>query len=190
MSRDNHEVKMGEFVHPPSGPVKIYGKEEVSTVQHPGFMQMQSSNNNEVLEVCLLVHLDENVDPNGRDGWKTVFNKKKEKADICPLRMSLRSHRGNAHGNELALRKTSTASKSIKYFFAVNSDEQIGLGMEILIDFHLIQALQKNKLFILDHHDSLMPYINRANGLDTTKTYASRTILFLKEDSTLKPVTI
>ncbi|KAH9301871.1 hypothetical protein KI387_013454, partial [Taxus chinensis] len=56
--------------------------------------------------------------------------------------------------------------------------------------FKVNQALQKNKLFILDHHDSLMPYMNRVNGLDTTKTYASRTVLFLKEDGTLKPVAI
>ncbi|XP_057857626.2 probable linoleate 9S-lipoxygenase 5 [Cryptomeria japonica] len=56
--------------------------------------------------------------------------------------------------------------------------------------FTVTQALQKNKLFILDYHDLLMPYLDRINGLETTKTYATRTILYLKEDGTLKPVAI
>lgn len=46
-----------------------------------------------------------------------------------------------------------------------------------------------NKLFILDHHDSLMPYLRRINTT-TTKTYASRTLLFLTADGTLKPLAI
>ncbi|GLJ21755.1 hypothetical protein SUGI_0405860 [Cryptomeria japonica] len=51
------------------------------------------------------------------------------------------------------------------------------------------KALQKKKLFILDHHDTFMPYLNRINAL-STKVYASRTILFLCKDDTLKPVAI
>uniref|UniRef100_A0A0C9S917 Lipoxygenase n=1 Tax=Wollemia nobilis TaxID=56998 RepID=A0A0C9S917_9CONI len=51
-------------------------------------------------------------------------------------------------------------------------------------------ALEGNKLFILDHHDVFMPYLNRINALDSTKIYATRTILFLKEDGTMKPVAI
>ncbi|XVE63009.1 hypothetical protein DITRI_Ditri06bG0165300 [Diplodiscus trichospermus] len=51
------------------------------------------------------------------------------------------------------------------------------------------QALTENKLFILDHHDPLMPYLRRINTT-TTKTYASRTLLFLKDDGTLKPLAI
>jgi len=52
------------------------------------------------------------------------------------------------------------------------------------------QALHGNKLFILDHHDAFMPYLERINGLPTAKCYATRTILFLKDDSTLKPLAI
>lgn len=51
------------------------------------------------------------------------------------------------------------------------------------------QALNSNKLFILDHHDMLMPYLNRINET-STKIYATRTLLFLKEDRTLKPIAI
>ncbi|KAL5786621.1 hypothetical protein ACOSQ2_009013 [Xanthoceras sorbifolium] len=51
-------------------------------------------------------------------------------------------------------------------------------------------AIKKNKLFILDHHDALMPYLRRINTSTSTKTYASRTILFLKDDGTLKPLAI
>uniref|UniRef100_A0A9I9CIT9 Lipoxygenase n=1 Tax=Cucumis melo TaxID=3656 RepID=A0A9I9CIT9_CUCME len=51
------------------------------------------------------------------------------------------------------------------------------------------EAIKKNRLFILDHHDSLMPYLRRVNTT-STKTYASRTILFLQENGTLKPLAI
>ncbi|XP_077209998.1 putative linoleate 9S-lipoxygenase 5 [Tasmannia lanceolata] len=51
------------------------------------------------------------------------------------------------------------------------------------------EALKNNRLFILDHHDMLMPYVNRINTT-TTKLYATRTLLFLKEDGTLTPLAI
>ncbi|KAA8548631.1 hypothetical protein F0562_000315 [Nyssa sinensis] len=51
------------------------------------------------------------------------------------------------------------------------------------------QAIECNKLFILDHHDALMQYLRRINTT-TTKTYASRTLLLLQEDGTLKPLAI
>ncbi|GMH18830.1 hypothetical protein Nepgr_020671 [Nepenthes gracilis] len=51
------------------------------------------------------------------------------------------------------------------------------------------QAIKGNRLFILDHHDVLMPYLSRIN-LTSTKTYATRTVLFLKYDGTLKPLAI
>ncbi|XP_009790810.1 probable linoleate 9S-lipoxygenase 5 [Nicotiana sylvestris] len=50
-------------------------------------------------------------------------------------------------------------------------------------------AIKENRLFILNHHDTLMPYLRCINST-TTKTYATRTLLFLKEDGTLKPVAI
>ncbi|KAL8171373.1 hypothetical protein V2J09_023177 [Rumex salicifolius] len=51
------------------------------------------------------------------------------------------------------------------------------------------EAIGSNRLFILDHHDSIMPYLIRINST-TTKMYATRTILFLKEDGTLRPLAI
>ncbi|BFG36948.1 hypothetical protein CerSpe_232230 [Prunus speciosa] len=51
------------------------------------------------------------------------------------------------------------------------------------------EALKQNKLFILDHHDALMPYLRRINST-SNQIYASRTILFLKSDGTLKPLVI
>lgn len=52
------------------------------------------------------------------------------------------------------------------------------------------QALTKNMLFILDHHDTLIPYLRKINSTTTTKTYATRTLIFLKADETLKPLAI
>ncbi|CAN0914265.1 Linoleate 9S-lipoxygenase 6 (Fragment) [Linum grandiflorum] len=52
------------------------------------------------------------------------------------------------------------------------------------------EAIDKKKLFILDHHDTVMPYLRRINETTSTKTYATRTILFLEDDGTLKPLAI
>ncbi|GJN23635.1 hypothetical protein PR202_gb11300 [Eleusine coracana subsp. coracana] len=51
-------------------------------------------------------------------------------------------------------------------------------------------ALRNNRLFILDHHDNFMPYLDRINELEGNFIYASRTLLFLKDDGTLKPLAI
>lgn len=44
-------------------------------------------------------------------------------------------------------------------------------------------------MFILDLHEAVIPYIRRINST-STKTYASRTILFLQKKGTLKPLAI
>lgn len=56
---------------------------------------------------------------------------------------------------------------------------------------NVFEALYGNKLFILDHHDALIPYVTRINeGVPSTQIYATRTLLFLKDDGTLKPIAI
>ncbi|KGN45482.1 linoleate 13S-lipoxygenase 3-1, chloroplastic [Cucumis sativus] len=52
------------------------------------------------------------------------------------------------------------------------------------------QALDENKLFIVDYHDVYLPFIDRINSLDGRKTYATRTIFFLTPLGTLKPIAI
>ncbi|WMV11972.1 hypothetical protein MTR67_005357 [Solanum verrucosum] len=47
------------------------------------------------------------------------------------------------------------------------------------------EAIKVNQLFILNHHDTLMPYMRQIN-MTSTKIYASRTLLFLQKDGTLK----
>ena len=46
------------------------------------------------------------------------------------------------------------------------------------------------RLFKLDHHDYLMPFLTRINRDEGVCAYASRTLLFLRDDCTLKPVAI
>jgi linoleate 9S-lipoxygenase len=53
-----------------------------------------------------------------------------------------------------------------------------------------VQALRNKRLFILDHHDHFMPYLDEINELEGNFIYASRTLLFLKDDGTLKPLAI
>lgn len=51
------------------------------------------------------------------------------------------------------------------------------------------QAIEQRRMFILDHHDALMPYLRRINST-STKMYATRTILVLKDDGMLEPLAI
>ncbi|KAK6804963.1 hypothetical protein RDI58_002747 [Solanum bulbocastanum] len=52
------------------------------------------------------------------------------------------------------------------------------------------EAIKANVLFILNHHDIVMPYLRRINTMTNTETYASRTLLFLQDNGTLKPLAI
>ncbi|KAG2683763.1 hypothetical protein I3843_10G048700 [Carya illinoinensis] len=52
------------------------------------------------------------------------------------------------------------------------------------------QAMEENKLFILDYHDMYLPFLNQINSLEDRKAYATRTIFFLTPMGTLKPIAI
>ncbi|KAE8715096.1 putative lipoxygenase 6 [Hibiscus syriacus] len=52
------------------------------------------------------------------------------------------------------------------------------------------QALEENKLFMVDYHDLYLPFLDRINALDGRKSYATRTIFFLTPNGTLKPIAI
>ncbi|CAO2044062.1 unnamed protein product [Urochloa humidicola] len=62
------------------------------------------------------------------------------------------------------------------------------------------QAVDEGRLYVVDHHDFVMPYLKRINELpgeeekaeiSPRKVYAARTLLFLNhDDSTLKPLAI
>ncbi|KAG0450833.1 hypothetical protein HPP92_026728 [Vanilla planifolia] len=49
---------------------------------------------------------------------------------------------------------------------------------------------QENKLFVLDYHDAYIPFLDRINAQDGRKSYATRTIFFLTQMGTLKPIAI
>lgn len=52
------------------------------------------------------------------------------------------------------------------------------------------QALEENRLYMLDYHDTYLPFIDRINAQDGRKAYATRTLFFLSDTGTLKPVAI
>ncbi|WOL20189.1 lipoxygenase 5 [Canna indica] len=52
------------------------------------------------------------------------------------------------------------------------------------------QALEEKKLFTLDYHDVYLPFLDRINAQDGRKAYGTRTIFFLTDVGTLKPIAI
>ncbi|KAL7140393.1 hypothetical protein ABFS83_09G117700 [Erythranthe nasuta] len=52
------------------------------------------------------------------------------------------------------------------------------------------EALDANKLFIIDYHDVYLPFLDKMNALDGRKSYATRTLFFLSDVGTLKPIAI
>lgn len=54
----------------------------------------------------------------------------------------------------------------------------------------LEEALAQKKLFLLDYHDILLPYVNKTRELNGTTLYGSRTLMFLTPTGTLRPLAI
>jgi lipoxygenase len=54
----------------------------------------------------------------------------------------------------------------------------------------MIQATEENRLFILDHHDMLLPFMEKMNSLPGRKAYASRTVFFHDRANMLRPIAI
>ncbi|XP_037427188.1 linoleate 9S-lipoxygenase 1-like [Triticum dicoccoides] len=52
------------------------------------------------------------------------------------------------------------------------------------------QALESNRLYILDHHDRFMPFLIDVNNLPGNFIYATRTLFFLRGDGRLTPLAI
>ncbi|XP_076927913.1 putative linoleate 9S-lipoxygenase 5 [Bidens hawaiensis] len=82
-----------------------------------------------------------------------------------------------------------TSKLDFKVYGNQNSSIQPSHIEANLDGLNIDEAIKANKLFILDHHDSLMPYVRLINAT-STKIYATRTLLFLQKDGTLKPLVI
>ncbi|KAK7246965.1 hypothetical protein RIF29_41838 [Crotalaria pallida] len=54
----------------------------------------------------------------------------------------------------------------------------------------LEKAIEEKRLFILDYHDTLLPFIKKMNSLPGRKAYASRTILFNSKTGIMRPIAI
>ncbi|KAL5998182.1 Lipoxygenase 6, chloroplastic [Asimina triloba] len=61
---------------------------------------------------------------------------------------------------------------------------------EELNGINIDEAIESGRLFILDYHDILLPFINKMNSLKGRKAYASRTVLFLNQKGILTPIAI
>ncbi|OAY66270.1 Linoleate 13S-lipoxygenase 2-1, chloroplastic [Ananas comosus] len=61
---------------------------------------------------------------------------------------------------------------------------------EILGVMTVEEALKKKRLFILDYHDQVLPYVHKVRELEDMTLYASRTVFFLTSDEALMPIAI
>ncbi|XP_058071094.1 linoleate 13S-lipoxygenase 2-1, chloroplastic-like [Magnolia sinica] len=52
------------------------------------------------------------------------------------------------------------------------------------------EALERKKLFVIDYHDLLLPYVHKVRELEGTTLYGSRTLFFLMPKGTLRPIAI
>ncbi|KAK9725720.1 hypothetical protein RND81_05G164400 [Saponaria officinalis] len=52
------------------------------------------------------------------------------------------------------------------------------------------EALEQKKLFMLDYHDLLLPYVNKVRDIKGATLYGSRTLFFLTPHGTLRPIAI
>ncbi|EMS50607.1 Lipoxygenase 2.1, chloroplastic [Triticum urartu] len=52
------------------------------------------------------------------------------------------------------------------------------------------EAVANKKLFMLDYHDLLLPYVLKVRKLEGTTLYGSRALFFLTADGTLRPIAI
>lgn len=77
---------------------------------------------------------------------------------------------------------------------AVYGPSESGITKEVLEEeldgMSVEEAIENKKLFIIDYHDLLLPFVNKINELKGRKVYASRTILFQTSGGALKPVAI
>lgn len=54
----------------------------------------------------------------------------------------------------------------------------------------MTQAIEDKRLFILDYHDLVLPFIEPMNSLPGRKAYASRTAFFYTHTGVLRPIAI
>ncbi|GAB4855506.1 hypothetical protein Ancab_024125 [Ancistrocladus abbreviatus] len=52
------------------------------------------------------------------------------------------------------------------------------------------QAIKQKKMFIIDYHDALLPFVDKVRQIKGTTLYGSRTLFFLTPDQTLRPLAI
>ncbi|KAL6874154.1 hypothetical protein ACP4OV_014236 [Aristida adscensionis] len=78
----------------------------------------------------------------------------------------------------------------------IYGDKESGLNKELIEKqingvMTAEEAVKNKKLFMLDYHDLLLPYVHKVRELDADTTlYGSRTLFFLTEDGTLRPIAI
>ncbi|GMH01513.1 hypothetical protein Nepgr_003352 [Nepenthes gracilis] len=52
------------------------------------------------------------------------------------------------------------------------------------------EAIKNKRLFIIDYHDLILPFIEKINSLPGRKAYASRTVFFYSNSGILRPIAI
>lgn len=53
-----------------------------------------------------------------------------------------------------------------------------------------MQAIEKKRLFVIDYHDLVLPFVEEVRKLEGRNLYGSRALFFLTPMDTLKPIAI
>ncbi|KAL8137884.1 hypothetical protein V2J09_003885 [Rumex salicifolius] len=61
---------------------------------------------------------------------------------------------------------------------------------EELNGMSLEKAIENKRLFMMDYHDLLLPFVDKINSIEGRRCYASRTIFYLNNSEVLNPIAI
>ncbi|PRQ28946.1 putative linoleate 13S-lipoxygenase [Rosa chinensis] len=137
--------------------------------------------------------------------WTNIFNKVQEFLKFDPPKLDKRitsccfpddefGRQALAGINPLSIQRLTTFPPVSKLNASTYGPQESALKEEHILGhlngMSVQQALEENKLFILDYHDIFLPFINQINAMDDLKAYATRTIFFLTPLGTLKPIAI
>nr|KYP53538.1 hypothetical protein KK1_024430 [Cajanus cajan] len=185
---------MGHFLSPKS---ELYPRQNSANFQSlEEILDMFSSNRNQTIEGWMIENLKKLIPV---EHLKEITQAIKENRGQLPIPQIISENEwawkdDMEFGRQMLAGTHPTRIQCLMTFppqnkFGIDSSIKQSIIEQKLEGWTLSQAMEQGRIFILDHHDYLIPYLNRINA-NGVCAYASRTLLFLRSDGMLKPLTI